>query len=160
MKRTFLTIAAIAASIAIVSGCSTAQQANAQKLAMNAQLQIKNACMVVQPVLVDLSASIPTDPNLKMLVTDNAQFCAAAATLDPTSVPALINTTVPAMINLVGLLPIDPATKVTITLGLGISSTALSDFLMVYGQQTATPAAVPAPAAVAPAAASAPVVSQ
>jgi hypothetical protein len=154
MKRTLLTVAALAAFLALVAGCTTAQQANAEKLAANAQTQIKNACLVVQPVLTDLSASIPTDPNLKLLATDNAQFCAAAATLDPTSVPALINTTVPAMINLVGLLPIDPATKVSITLGLGVASTALSDFLMVYGQQTAT-----APAS-APVATSAPAASQ
>jgi hypothetical protein len=155
MKRTFLMFAAVAAFVALIAGCSTAQQANAQKLAANAQLQIKNACMFVQPVLVNLSVAIPTDPNLKTLMTDNAQFCAAAATLDPSSVPAMINTTVPAMINLVGLLPIDPAMKVSITLGLGVASTALSDFLMVYGQQTATPTVAPAaasaPAAAAPA---------
>lgn len=136
MKR-FIAICLAAAALVGLGACTTAQQTNVQAAAKNAQLKVEQACTVVQPTLVDLSASMPNDVNLQLLVKDNAAFCAAVTNLDASTVSALVNTTVPSMITLVGLLPIDPATRTAIDLGLGAASVALSQFLMVYGQQPA-----------------------
>lgn len=149
MKKLMLLAAGIAASFLVVmAGCTTAQQQDMAALAANAKTQVAKACAVIQPTLLDLSASLPADANLKLLAEDNGKLCAAAAALDATSVQGLINTVIPQAIGLVGLLPIDPAAQTSVRLALGAASIALSNWLVVYGSPAAT--AAPATAASSP----------
>jgi len=156
MKKLMLLAAGIAMSALIVlAGCTAAQQQNVAALAANAQAQVKNACGIVQPVLVDLSATVPTDANLALAVKDNAQFCGAVAGLDASNVQTLIGTLIPEEIGLVGLLPIDSATQQAIQLALGAASLALSNWLNVYGAPASTAAPASGASAAAPASAAA-----
>lgn len=148
MKK-LLCAAGLALSAFFFAGCTSTAQQNVEALATNAKTQVQNACSIVQPVLVDLSAAVPTDANLALLTTDNAKLCLAVAALDPTSVQSLISTVIPQAISLVTLLPMDPGTAVAVKLALGAASLALSNWLAVNG----APAA-PADAASAPVAAS------
>ncbi|APR40052.1 hypothetical protein [Paraburkholderia sp. SOS3] len=145
MKKLMLLAAGLVASIAILAGCTSAQQQNLATLAAQAQTNVVKACAVVQPTLLDLSASIPGDPNLALLAQDNGKLCAAVATLDPSNVQSLVNTVIPQAIGLLSLLPIDAGTRATIRLALGAAS-IVSNWLAVYGTPTAAP---PAPASTA-----------
>jgi len=158
MKKLMLLAAGIVASLAVVlAGCTTAQQQTFAELAANAKAQVAKACAVVQPTLLDLSASMPSDANLKLLAADNGKLCAAAASLDVASAQGLVDTAIPQAIGLVGLLPLDPATQTTIRLALGGASIALSNWLAVYGPSSSTAApASGTSAASAPTAASTP----
>lgn len=146
MKKLMLLAAGFAASIAILAGCTSAQQQNLATLAAQAQTNVVKACAIVQPTLLDLSASIPGDPNLALLAQDNGKLCAAVATLDPSNVESLVNTVIPQAIGLVSLLPLDSGTQATIRLALTAASIALSNWLAVYGTPIATP---PTPASTA-----------
>ncbi|MCW3641758.1 hypothetical protein K6Y74_00805 [Burkholderia cenocepacia] len=149
----FMPLAAgIVASVLIVAaGCTTAQQQKLEQLAATAKVQVAQACAVVQPTLLDLSASLPADANLKLLADDNGKLCAAAAALDATNVQSLVNTVIPQAIGLVGLLPVDPGAQATIRLALGAASIALSNWLAVYGTSATTvPGAASTPLAGAP----------
>lgn len=151
MKKLMLLAAGIVASVAFVAGCTSAQQQNLAQLAATAKVQVAQACAVVQPTLLDLSASLPADANLTLLAEDNGKLCAAAAALDATNVQSLVNTVIPQAIGLVGLLPVDPGAQATIRLALGAASIALSNWLAVYGTPAATaPAAASTPLAGAP----------
>ena len=130
MKRLLLLIAVLLAACS-----STPTAPNLDTLAANAKIQITQACAVVQPTLVDLNASIPNDPNLKTAVQLNGQFCNSVQTLDVVNAQTMINTMIPGLITAVGLLPVDPATQVSIKIALGAASIALSNWLLVYGQQ-------------------------
>lgn len=157
MKRTLMLLAVGIVALAGLVGCSALQQQSLASAAANAQTKITQACTVVQPTLLDLSASVPGNANLALLTKDNAKVCAAVAALDPTNVNTLINTTIPEAIGLVGLLPIDDGTQSAIKLALGAASLALSNWLAVYGQPAATapdPASAPAGASTAVVAAS------
>lgn len=157
MKKLMLLAAGAVLLALSVAGCTSTAQQNLATLAANAQSNVDKACTVVQPVLLNLSASIPGDANLKLLATDNGQLCAAVASLDPTNVQSLINTVIPNAIALVSLLPIDTATANAIRLALGAASLALSNWLAVNGTSstvttstaTATTAAAASAAAVA-----------
>jgi hypothetical protein len=129
--------------LVVFAGCTVQQQTTVAHALTNAKGQIANACAVVQPTLVDLQASlaVPNDTVTKV-VSANAAFCAAAANVDPVSAQALINSTIPQLIAGVSALPIAQADKTTIQIALGAASVALSNFLLVYGQQPA--AATPA----------------
>ncbi|HEY1999919.1 hypothetical protein [Paraburkholderia sp.] len=151
MKRMLLIAAGLVASIAIAA-CTPQQQQTLASLAAAAQFQAKNACSIVQPVLLNLQALLPGDDTVAQLADDNGDLCKAVATLDPTNVGSLINTAIPEMIGLVALLPVDPATATAIRLGLGAASLALSNWLLMYG----TPAATAPSSASAPTAASSP----
>lgn len=137
LKRALLLAVGVCALVSTVA-CTTAAQQNVATLAALAQSNVEKACTVVQPVLLNLSASIPGDPNLKLLATDNGQLCAAVASLDATNVQGLINTVIPSAIALVSLLPIDTATANTIRLALGAASLALSNWLAVNGTTSST----------------------
>ncbi|AYQ38350.1 MULTISPECIES: hypothetical protein [Burkholderia cepacia complex] len=152
MKKLMPLAVGIAVSILVVTaGCTAAQQQKLEQLAATAKVQVAQACAVVQPTLLDLSASLPDDANLKQLAADNGQICAAAQALDATSAQSLVNTLIPQAIGLVGMLPIDPAAQASIRLALGAASIALSNWLVVYGTPAATaPAAASTPLAGAP----------
>jgi hypothetical protein len=143
MKKLMLLAAGLVASLAILAGCTAAQQQTIDALATNAKTQVAQACTIVQPVLLNLSASIPGDANLALLATDNGKLCAAVAALDATTVQSLINTVIPQAIGLAVLLPIDPATQTSIKIALGAASLALSNWLLVYGTPAATAASAP-----------------
>jgi hypothetical protein len=136
-----LLAAALVASVAILAGC-----AEVPKVAGDFQAQVSKACQIVQPTLLSVQAMTVQDPAqqviLGKLVTDNAAICAANASLDPSSVTALVNTSIPAAIQVVGLLPIDDAAKVSVQIGLIAFQTALSAAIAQYG----SPVVAPAPA--------------
>ncbi len=125
MKRTLMLLAVGIVALAGLVGCSALQQQAVVSAAANAQAMITQACTVVQPTLLDLSASAPTNANLALFTKDNAKVCAAVAALDPTNVNTLVNTTIPEAIGLVGLLPIDADTQTAIRFALGAASIAL-----------------------------------
>lgn len=140
MKKILLAIVVLA-----LAACTTQQQTNVTQAALKAKAQISNACTVVQPTLVDIQAGVGTQDaiaaaTIQQIVAQNGKFCAAVTNLDATSAQSLINTTIPGIIQLVSTLPIDPVKKTTIQIALGAASIALSNFLVVYGQQPATPA--------------------
>ncbi|WP_175785373.1 hypothetical protein [Burkholderia ambifaria] len=152
MKKLMPLAAGIAASVLIVAaGCTAVQQQKLEQLAATAKVQVAQACAIVQPTLLDLSASLSADANLKLLAEDNGKLCAAAQSLDATSAQSLVSTLIPQAIGLVGLLPVDPGTQMTIRLALGAASIALSNWLVVYGAPATTaPAAASTPLAGAP----------
>ena len=160
MKKLMLLAAGIVLFAFSAAGCTPAQQADVAALAATAQAKVTKACSVVQPVLLDLTASIPADPNLKQLADDNGKFCEAIATLDPTNVKDLIDTLIPQTIGLVALLPIDPLTQNAIRLALGAAQLALSNWLQAYGAPVETAAASTPTAASTPLAAPVPAASQ
>jgi hypothetical protein len=158
MKNLMLLAAGVVLFAISFAGCTPAQQADVAHLAANAQTKVIKACAVVQPVLLDLSASVPADPNLALLAKDNGKLCAAVATLDPTNVQSLVDTIIPQAIALASLLPIDGVTQNAIRLALGGAQLALSNWLTAYGSSSQTVAAVVPASTVS--AASAPAVSQ
>ncbi|WP_246795610.1 hypothetical protein [Burkholderia perseverans] len=152
MKKLMLLAAGIVLFAVSIVGCTSAAQQAVAKLAADAQTKAIKACALVQPVLLDLSASIPADPNLALLATDNGKLCAAVATLDPSSAAGLVNTVIPQAISLLALLPIDSVTREGIRIALGTASIALSNWLAQSSPPVAT---VPASDASVPLAASA-----
>lgn len=154
MKKLMLLAAGIVLLGCSVAGCTPAQQADVAALAADAQAKVAKGCNVMQPVLLDLTASVPGDPNLKTLADDNGKFCEAVATLDPTNVRDLIDTLIPQAIGLVALLPIDPVTQGVIRAALGAAQLALSTWLQAYGPLLATSGASVPDGASAPVAAS------
>jgi hypothetical protein len=157
MKRMLLIAAGLVASIAIVA-CTAQQQQTLSSLAALAKSDVQAACNIVQPALNDLKLSLPGDDSVADLADDNAQLCAAIATLDPTSVKSIINTAIPDMLELVDLLPIDQGTANLIKVALGAASIALNNWLVMNAAATTTAAASGVPAVSAPAAASTPLV--
>lgn len=137
MKRLLICLVAVFA----IAGC-----VNTARVAGNLQTQVAKACAVVQPTLLSVQAMTVTDPAqqliLGQLVADNAALCTANASINPTSVTALINTSIPAAIQVLALLPVDQAAKTTAQIGLIAFQTALSAALMQFG----APVAAPAPA--------------
>lgn len=123
----------------LLAACTTVQQQDASKMLANAKTQIANACAVVQPTLVDVAAAYPTDASVSAVVKANGAFCAGAASVDQTNAQTIINTTIPQLISAISALPIDAEKKTTIQIALGAASVALSNFLMVYGQQASAP---------------------
>jgi hypothetical protein len=123
----------------LLAACTTVQQQDASKLLANAKTQIASACAVVQPTLVDIAAAYPTDASVSAVVKANGAFCAGAASVDQTNAQTIINTTIPQLISAISALPIDAEKKTTIQIALGAASVALSNFLMVYGQQASAP---------------------
>lgn len=160
MKKLMLLAAGVLLLAFSIAACTPAQQADVAALAADAQAKVTKGCNVMQPVLLDLTASIPGDPNLKTLADDNGKFCAAIATLDPTNVRDLIDTLIPQAIGLVALLPIDPLTQDAIRAALGAAQLALSTWLQAYGLPLATSSAGVPNGVSAPIAASVAVVVQ
>jgi hypothetical protein len=130
MKKLMLLCAA--GILALAAGCSTVP-----KVAANVQTQIAKACAVVQPTLLSVQAMTAADPAqqliLAQVVKDNAAVCAAATSVDVASVTDLINTSIPAAIQVVALLPIDGAAKTGAQIGLMAFQVALSAALAQYG---------------------------
>lgn len=122
--------------VAFLAACASAPQGDANALASNAKTQITNACLVIQPTLLNLTASMPNDKNLEAFTKANGEFCMAVNTLDYSSAMNLVNTLIPQLVSMVGSLPVDDGTKTTMRIALGASSVAISQWLIVYGQPT------------------------
>lgn len=135
MKRMLL--AAGFAALAILAGCSTAQQADVAQKAQFLQTQVTKACSVVQPTLLSIKAMEVADPAQEAVFSTladlNGKVCVAGAAVDPSSVSTLINTSIPAALQVVALVPMDPATKMGVQVGLIAFQTALSAALVQYG---------------------------
>lgn len=152
MKKLLCIAAGFAVAAALtLAGCTTAQQANVAALAAVAQTKVEKACAIVQPTLLDLAASIPTNSGLQKLSEDNGKLCTAVVTLDASSVQDLVNSVIPQAIGLVTLLPIDASAQLTIRVALGAASIALSNWLSATTSPAPTAAGASA-ASTAPAA--------
>jgi outer membrane murein-binding lipoprotein Lpp len=135
MKKMLL--AAGFAAFAILAGCSTAQQADVAQKAQFLHAQVAKACSVVQPTLLSVKAMEVADPAQEAVFATladlNGKVCTAGAAVDPSSVSTLINTSIPAALQVVALVPMDPATKMGVQIGLIAFQTALSAALVQYG---------------------------
>jgi hypothetical protein len=144
MKRFSMLLAAGFVALALAACGSTPVQQPAQ-IAAQVKDQVVKACAVVQPTLLSLQALTAADPAKQALfaeiVKDNAAVCAGSATIDTASITSLINSSIPAAIQGVALLPIDPATKTGIQIGLIAFQTALSAAVAQYGTPAAAPVA-------------------
>lgn len=142
MKAFF--IAAIAAVCVGFAGCaSVAQDAG------TFQAQVAKACAVVQPTLLSVQAMTASDPVQQLIlgqvVKDNSALCAANASLDPSTVSSLVNTSIPAAVQVVGSLPIDGAAKTSVQIGLMAFQVALSAALAQFGSPVVAPVPASAP---------------
>jgi hypothetical protein len=137
MKKFMLLAAGLVLSIAF-AGC-----AGTATVAADFQTQVAKACSVVQPTLLSMQAMTVSDPVqqviLGQVVRDNAALCAANASVDPSTVSNLVNTSIPAAVQVVGLLPIDSGMRTSVQIGLMAFQVALSAALAQYGTPTAAP---------------------
>lgn len=145
MRKLGILAAAAAISLSMLAGCAFNTQ-----VAADVQTQVTKACGVVQPTLLDLAAAVASDPVkqaiVKKVADDNAKLCTANAALDTTSAQDLVNTSIPALQQLVGLLPIDGPTRNAVQLALLVFQVAVSNALTQFGVPTPVPAAPVAPA--------------
>jgi hypothetical protein len=140
-----LRIAAGSVLLALCAACSTTQQADVAQKAQFLQTQVAKACSIVQPTLLSVKAMEVADPAQEavfMTLADlNGKACEAGATIDPSTVSALVNTSIPAALQVVALVPMDPATKMGVQVGLIAFQTALSAALVQYGPVASAPVA-------------------
>ncbi|MFP3647570.1 hypothetical protein [Paraburkholderia sp. SIMBA_054] len=133
MKKMLL--AAGLAALMFFAGC-----ANAPQVASNFQTQVAKACAVVQPTLLSVQAMTVSDPAqqviIRQVVQINGSVCAANASVDPSNVVALVNTSIPAAVQVIALLPIEEAAKSGAQIGLMAFQVALSAALAQYGTPT------------------------
>lgn len=122
-----------------MTACTSVQQQDASKLLTQAKAQIANACAVVQPTLVNVQAAYPNDAIVAEVVSANGAFCSGIASVDQTNAQTIINTVIPKLIGAISALPLPAADKTTAQIALGAASVALSNFLVVYGQQASAP---------------------
>ncbi|SOE82093.1 hypothetical protein SAMN05446927_5404 [Caballeronia arationis] len=141
-KFVLLCVASIVALV--LAACGSVSVQSPTQIASAVQSQVVKACAVVQPTLLSVQAMTVADSSqqavLAQLVKDNAAVCSGGATIDTTTVASLINTSIPAAIQVVTLLPIDPAAKTGVQIGLIAFQTALSAAVAQYGAPTAAPA--------------------
>lgn len=116
------------------SACTTAQQQTATTVATTFQTRVQQACAVVQPELNSL-AGLASNGNtllasqasaLAALATDSRTICQTASGIDATSVQSLINTSIPATLEIINDLPLDDQTRLAVQAGLIVFQTALS----------------------------------
>lgn len=106
--------------------------------------------MVVQPTLQSVAIF---DPSIAAAATANGLFCAAASSVNATSVQSLIGTGIPAIEQAVTASTLIPAEqKPIVVAAIGVFQLTVTNALAVYTQ-----AAAAAPTAAAPTATSAPV---
>ncbi|WP_154677983.1 hypothetical protein [Paraburkholderia nodosa] len=168
MKKRMLLAAGIVASI-FFAGCATNDTVTAPKLIVTPQQLVTDFCPVVNADLKAIAASPllnasqkvlltgdPSDPTKPGIIAINASVCAAGGIIDVTNLKTLNDTAFPALITLVGALPMLP-NQPAILIGLTLAQPILNQVLTaVQAQQAAaaSPASTPS-AASAPVAASA-----
>jgi hypothetical protein len=149
MKRLSMLLAAGFATLVLVAcGAVPTQTAAA------VQVQIGKACAVAVPTLADLQAmqapSTSTTPTAIDKMASDTQFvCAASATVDTTSLSDLVQTAIPAAIQVVTASSLPQDKKTAIQIGLLAFQTALSAALAQYGTPSAPAAPAPASAPLA-----------
>lgn len=141
MKRFSMLLAAglVALALGACNGTVPAQTAAVQ-------VQVAKACAVANPTLADLQAmqtpSTSTTPTaIDKVAADMKLACAASASIDTASLNDLIQTAIPAAIQVVNGSSLTQDKKTGIEIGLLAFQTALSAALAQYG----TPAAAPIP---------------
>lgn len=144
MKKLFFALPLLALAF-FLGACSTAQQQTAQQAAAKAQALLTQGCSVVQPTLASVQL---IDPAVAPFVVANVAFCAAVATVNVTSIQAMINTSIPQAEQLIQNSSLIPADQKPIVIG------ALTAFQVLLGQimlvlQNAQPADTTAPASAA-----------
>lgn len=162
MKKLMLLAAGIVASIAFIAGCATNGVVAPPKLIVTPQQLATDFCPVVNADLKVIAASTlltasqklllngdPTDPTNPGIIAINASVCAAGGMIDVTNLETLNNTAFPALITLVGALPMLPNQPV-ILLALTLAQPILNQVLAaVQAQQAAVAASAPASTAAA-----------
>lgn len=141
MKRVLL---AGVIAIAALAGCSAAQQANVAANAQKVQVIITDGCSIVQPTLVSVQTM---DPAIAPFVLANGAFCAAAANVNVSSLQQMVNTSIPAAMQLVTNSTLIPANQKPLVVGgLTAFQVALSSaMILLQTVPVATPTA-PVPA--------------
>lgn len=165
MKK--LLLAAGLAALALFAGCAATGTGTAPKLIVTPRQLVADFCPVVNADLKAIAASPllnesqklllngdPSDSTKPGIISINASVCAAGGLIDVTNLETLNNTAFPALITLVGALPMLP-NQPAILLGLTLAQPILNQVLTTVQAQQAAAAA--AASASAPAAASAPV---
>jgi len=171
MKKLMLLAAGIVASVAFIAGCATNGAISPPKLIVTPQQLVTDFCPVVNADLKAIAAAPllnasqklllngdPADPTNPGIIAINASVCAAGGMIDVTNLEKLNSTAFPALITLVGALPMLP-NQPAILFGLTLAQPILNQILAaVQAQQAgaAASAAAAASGASAPAPASAP----
>lgn len=163
MKRTMLLAAGFAAYIAFASGCTLFQGnkiPTPQQLVtdfcptVNADLKLLASSPLLNASQQQLLNGVPGDVSHPGIIAINAAVCAAGGQIDVTDIQTLNNTAFPALIGLVGALPMLPNQPV-ILLGLTLAQPILNQIAAQVLPETAAAPSLPTPA-VTPAAASTP----
>lgn len=163
MLRKLAVVLAGAAALALTAGCAT-NGTTAPKLVVTPQQLVTDFCPVVNADLKALAVSPllnasqklllngdPSDATKPGIIAINNSVCAAGGMVDVTNLQTLNNTAFPALITLVGALPMLP-NQPAILLGLTLAQPILNQVMATVQAQNA--AAAPASGAIA---ASAPV---
>ncbi|MEM5294259.1 hypothetical protein VSR82_07935 [Burkholderia sp. JPY481] len=138
---------ALSACFVMFAGCTPPQQAQVASAATAINAQVKKACSVFNPVADDVTALYALNPKVDAAIDGVKALCVANASIDPTSVQTLSDTTLPAAIKALASLPGITAAQIQQVGGiLTLVNTTLAIGLQVYGQPTA-PAAASARAA-------------
>ncbi|WP_321896067.1 hypothetical protein [Paraburkholderia heleia] len=168
MKKLMLLAAGVVASI-FFAGCATNGANALPMLVVTPQKLVTDFCPVVNADLKAIAASPllnasqkllltgdPSDPTKPGIIAINASVCSAGGIIDVTNLQTLNNTAFPALITLVGALPMLP-NQPAILIGLMLAQPILNQVLQtVQAQQSAAAVAASTPAAAsAPVAASA-----
>lgn len=157
--------AGLVASV-LFAGCATNGTTAAPKLVVTPKQLVTDFCPVVTADLKAIAASPllnasqklllngdPSDVTKPGIIAINNSVCAAGGTIDVTNLETLNNTAFPALITLVGALPMIP-NQPAILLGLTLAQPILNQVLATVQAQQAAATATAASGAVA---ASAPV---
>lgn len=134
MKR--LLMLALAAIVSL-AGCATVSPGTPSDL----KAQVGKACAVVQPTLASVQAMTPAAQEaqqqvLAKLVADSKAFCDAAAAsgdLSTGSLTDFVNAGVPAALRALAVVPMDPAVKTEVQVGLVAFQVAVSAAVQQYG---------------------------
>ncbi len=164
MKKLMLLAAGIALSF-LFAGCATNGKVTVPKLIVTPQQLVTDFCPTVNADLKLVAASTllnasqklllngdPSDPTKPGIIAINASVCAAGGVIDVTNLETLNNTAFPALITLVGALPMIPD-QPAILLGLTLAQPILNQVLAtIQAQQAAAAAAAASSASAVPAA--------
>lgn len=153
MKLKQAAIAALFLFALVLAGCAaTGGASNVATFPQTAQ----RVCTVIQPTFVSIHAELPLLtpplPDAQQAAIGNANdavtaFCAATATATAPSAQAMLNATIPVVLNAISTADINPQTRNAMILSLVGVQTAAN--VLIAQAQPAQP--VEAPAAVAPA---------
>lgn len=158
MFRKIAVVLAGVVALALFAGCATT--GTAPKLVVTPQQLVADFCPVVNADLKAVAASPllnasqklllngdPSDATKPGIIAINASVCAAGGMIDVSNLEALNNTAFPALITIVGALPMLP-NQPAILLGLTLAQPILNQVLATV-QAAQTSAATPASAPVA-----------